>query len=64
MAIPGSVGQRQFEQRCKETDQEAYLLKCREQKGNQRTALKQNSEKYEAYKEKDKLRKKKSSNGT
>ena len=39
-------------------------MKCREQKGNQRAALKQNSEKYEAYKEKDKLRKQKSSNGT
>ena len=64
MAKPSSVRQREYEQRCKETDQEAYLQKHREQKWNQHAALKQNSEKYKAYKKKDRLRKKKSSNGT
>ena len=53
MAKPGSVRQKEYEQRCKETDREAYLPKCR----------KQNSEEYKAYKEKDRLWKKKSSNG-
>ena len=46
MAWPGSVGQREFEQRCKGTEREAYLQKRREHKRNQRAALKQNSEKY------------------
>ena len=64
MAKPGSVWQGEYEQRCKETDQEAYLQECREQKWNQRAALKQNSERYKAYKEKDRLRKKKLNNGT
>ena len=63
MAKPGSVRQKEYEQRCKETDQEAYLPKCRKQKQNEAAALKQNSEKYKAYKEKDRLWKKKSSNG-
>ena len=51
MAKPGSVRQREYVQGCKETDRESYLQK-------------RNSEKYEAYKEKERLQKKKSSNGT
>ena len=43
MAKPGSLRQREQEQRCKKTDHEAYLQKSWEQKQNQYAALKRNS---------------------
>ena len=59
MAKPGAVRQREYEQRKKEEDKEAYLQKQRDQKREQRELLKANKEKYEAQKLKDRLREKK-----
>ena len=59
MAKPGAVRQREYEQRKKEEDKEAYLQKRRDQKREQRELLKANKEKYEAQKLKDRLREKK-----
>ena len=61
MAKPGAVRQREYEQRKKEEDKEAYLQKWRDQKREQRELLKANKGKYEAQKLKDRLRKKRSS---
>ena len=47
MVKPGSIQQKEYEQRQKEIDKEAYLKKRRKQKGKQRAAIKTNKQKYE-----------------
>ena len=53
----GSIRQKEYEQRQKGTDKEAYLKKGREQKRKQRAAIKAKKQKYETYKAKDRMRK-------
>ena len=57
MVKPGSIQQKEYEQRQKEIDKEAYLKKQRKQKGKQRAAIKTNKQKYETYKAKNRMRK-------
>ena len=57
MVKPGSIQQKEYEQRQKEIDKEAYLKKRRKQKGKQRAAIKTNKQKYETYKAKNRMRK-------